>query len=180
MTTLIQEVEKGLGREPPMPRSDQLAEERYQAAAEEARARIKARDENTLEESNSGTITEDDSFLGSILHSDGVGSIDDTLMGQENNILIGFSVILAILVVALSVAVIRLAKQNKRMRESSFFSDNLISGIGRQSETFMWFRRNSPKNKEYRKFLVELKKLVKQHHEENGIHITMNEGWRDK
>lgn len=180
MTTLIQEVEKGLGREPPMARSDRLAEERYIAAAEEARARIKARAESTAEESSAGTITEADPFLGSMLHVDGTGKIDAALTGQGNGMLIGVSVILSLLVLALSVAVIRLAKRNKRMRESSFFSDSLISGVGRQTETFIWFRRNSPNNKEYRKFLVELKKLAKKHHEENGIHVTMNEGWRDK
>jgi len=183
MTTLIQEVEEGLGREAPLPRSERIAKERREEMVAEARERIQAR----VKAEESGLPAVDFSEAASstgISIGNSYSELGDPIIdwaGEgKDTALIGGSLILALLVVVLSVMVLRLSRRNKRMRESSFFSDKVVSGIGRNNETFIWFHRNSPNDKYYRQFLVDLKKLVKKHHEEGGIHVTMNEGWRDK
>jgi len=188
--SLIQEMEKGLGREPPMPRSERIAKEERVEMVAEAIAKTKARlaDEKSGANPEAFTHSSEGVFSGngvmeSITGSFTDASSSDPLLDMVNtgreDVLIGASAVLAILVIGLSFVVFRLARRNKRMRESSLFSTEVLGGLGK-TETVLWFRRKSKSGKEYREFLRDLRKLAKEHQEKSGVEFDLTEGLRDK
>lgn len=188
--SLIQATEEMLGREPPKPRSERIAEEEREEVVAEAIARSKARiaaeksgaspEEvaRAVEEASSGnSVSSTDTSSYTV--ADTPDPLVDMLQGGRDEAIISASIVLAVLVIGLSLIVFRLSRRNKRMRESSVFSTEVLGAVGK-NETVLWFHRKSSKGKEYRAFLKDLRKLAKEHEEKSGVEFTLTEGWRDK
>ncbi|WP_372997236.1 hypothetical protein [Marinobacter sp.] len=187
--SLIQATEKMLGREPPMPRSERIAKEERDEMVAEAIASTKAQ----LAAEKSGTSPEvftrssegaysgngaGESLTGSFTVADASDPLLDIFDGGREDVLIGASAVLAFLVIGLSFVVFRLSRRNKRMRESSMFSTEVLGNLG-QNETVLWLHRKSKRGKEYRAFLADFRKLAKEHQEKSGVEFTLTEGRRD-
>ena len=165
--TLIQTIEKALGREPPKSHSEQVASDRADAYLEALAARKEAAAQS------SGQAVSDSNWFGSGLVSDIPGV-------SGSNVLLGLSFALAVVVVLLSTVTFRLSRRNKRMINSSYFENQVIGGMTKKRETLIWFRRQSAKGKEYNAFLKDLRTLVEKHQSEGGVNVRFTEGWRDE
>lgn len=188
--SLIQATEKLMGREPPVARSERIAEEQRDEMVAEAIARSKAQ----IAAEKSGASPEEvaraveqaypdngvsETHTSTLANSESSVPFLDMLGNGRDDTLIGASAVLAIIVIGLSFVVFRLSQRNKRMRESSMFSTEVLGGLG-TNETVLWLRRNSMRGKEYRAFLGDLRKLAEEHQEKTGVEFTLREGKRDQ
>jgi hypothetical protein len=162
--TLIQTIERTLGREVPTGRQDQ----KFKSAAKEYRETLaEQREADNAEMSGSSISNYDSGIVGLMTQADSAP-------------LAGFAIGLAVLVAILSVMVFKLSARIKRMKHSKLFESEAIGKMSVKYETLLWFRRLSPADRKYKAFLKDLRVLVEDHKAKGNIEISLNEGWRDK
>jgi hypothetical protein len=161
--TLIQVIEKSLGREPPKPHSEKVIDDRVEEYREKLAEQREAEEVATTEQNSSGY---DDALVTMLLS-------DDTM--PLTGLAIGMSLIVAIL----ALLVFKLAHRNKWMRHSARINNTALSQMSLKNETYIWIHRTSGKGKQYRAFLKELKALVEEHKQKGDIEVDLSEGWRD-
>ncbi len=150
--TLVQRIEKALGREVPKAHD---VDDRYIAQS-----------------ADSADV------------SDGTGSVVEsawsTFQSMDGDMVLISICVLAALVILLTFLVFRLAKRNRRMAQSTMFENTHLGSLSLKKETFLLFRRQSPKDKAYREFQKELRSLVEKHQKKDGLEIRFQEGTRDQ
>lgn len=171
--TLIQSIEKALGREPPISQNEKEEREYVEKIAEEYRAKLESGEMGNAEAERQSKV-EKPSSSGETLASDSTYDFDLLEAQAVPAVTVG----LAILLVIMSFVTFRLARRNRMLRESGYFNNQAIGNMARKQETVLWFRRQSPDTKKYKEFVSHVQRLVEEHNDSGDGKIELSEAWR--
>lgn len=170
--TMIQSIEKALGREPPVSQKEKKQREYVESVSEKYREKIAAGEQAMIQ--TSGQADAELSLFSETL----AGEMTFDLGSGESHAVPAITLGLAVLLVIVSFVTFRLARRNRMMRESGYFNNEVIGKMAQKQETVLWFRKQSPNRKEYQKFVGDVQRLVDDYNDSGEGKIDLSEAWR--